>query len=127
MLLAVTPVTLVLLAAPGFILQLFDAQFAEGAWLLRILALGQLVNVATGSVGYLLMMTGHEKLMRNNIAVWAVVNLAGNLVLVPRYGTVGAAVSTAFCLAFMNIVSYVLVRQKLKIDTLGYVSAGIRL
>lgn len=120
MLLAASPIILFLLLIPEWILQLFGADFVGGAALLRILVLGQLVNVAMGSVGYLLMMTGHERLMRNNIMLSALLNLIGNLALVPAFGAMGAAVSTAFSLAFMNLVSFLLVNKKLGINTMGY-------
>jgi O-antigen/teichoic acid export membrane protein len=120
MLIAVTPGIFVLLVFPEFVLHLFGTKFEQGAWPLRILTLGQLVNVATGSVGYLLIMTGNQTLLRNNTTVCAILNLVGNLVLVPSYGAVGAATSTAVCLASMNIVSWWIVRKKLNIDTLGY-------
>ena len=120
MLLAVLPIVLLLLLFPEWILALFGADFVGGASLLRVLALGQLVNVAMGSVGYLLMMTGHERLMRNNIIFTAFVNLAGNLFLIPLYGGMGAAVSTAFSLAIMNLISFWLVNKRLRINTMGY-------
>lgn len=125
MLLAASPVVVVMLLFPNFILQLFGTDFVEGLWLLRILALGQLVNVAVGSVGYLLMMTGHERLMRNNVMLSALLNLLGNLVLVPIMGATGAAISTAISLAFMNLVSFFLVYRKLRINTFGYFFVGV--
>lgn len=119
-LIAATPTILAILTVPEFILQLFGPQFKEGALPLRILALGQFVNIATGSVGILLLMTGHEKIMRNNVAASAALNLLGNLILVPSYGAVGAAASTALSLAFMNIVSWTMVWKKLHINVLDY-------
>jgi O-antigen/teichoic acid export membrane protein len=119
-LVAAAPAILILLLVPDLILQIFGPQFREGAGPLRILALGQLVNVATGSVAVLLVMTGHEKLMRNIVAVSAALNLLGALALVPRYGAIGAAMSTACSLAFMNVVSWLMVRKKLHIDVLDY-------
>jgi O-antigen/teichoic acid export membrane protein len=119
-LIAAAPAILVLLLVPDLILQIFGPQFKDGAGALRILALGQLVNVATGSVGILLVMTGHEKLMRNIVAASAALNLLGNLALVPRYGAIGAAASTALSLAFMNILSWYMVRKKLHINVLDY-------
>jgi O-antigen/teichoic acid export membrane protein len=115
-----TPAILVLTLVPELVLQLFGPQFKEGTLPLRILALGQFVNLATGSVGTLLLMTGHEKVMRNNVAASAALNLLGTLILVPRYGAVGAATSTAISLAFMNIVSWTMVRRKLHINVLAY-------
>lgn len=120
MLLAASPIILFLLLFPEWILQFFGADFVGGAALLRVLALGQLVNVAMGSVGYLLMMTGHERLMRNNIMLSALLNFVGNLILVPIYGGMGAAVSTAVSLAVMNLLSFVLVNKKLRVNTMGY-------
>jgi O-antigen/teichoic acid export membrane protein len=114
------PLLVVLLLVPDLILQLFGPQFKEGVWTLRILALGQMVNLATGPVGTLLLMTGHEKTMRNNVAACAAFNLVGNLLLVPFWGATGAAISTAFALALMNIVSWIMVRKKLDIDILDY-------
>lgn len=120
MLLAALPVIFVLLLLPEQILQVFGTDFVHGAPILRILAFGQLVNVATGSVGYLLMMTGYERLMRNTIIFSAFLNLVGNLILVPLFGAVGAAVSTSFALTFMNLLSFLLVNKKLRINTMGY-------
>ncbi len=117
MLLATTPVILALLVFPDIALNVFGSHFEQGAWPLRILALGQLVMVGVGPVEYLLMMTGHEKLLRNIVGATAVANVIGNLVLVPLYGAIGAATSTAFCLAAMGIACSLMVRKKLNITT----------
>jgi O-antigen/teichoic acid export membrane protein len=119
-----TPLTLLLMLWPEMVLGLFGPGFATGAMPLRILAAGQFVNVATGSVGFLLMMTGHERILRNVMLVAAVANLIGNLVLVPEFGAEGAAVATALSVAILNIAAYWQVRRRLQINTLGYL-AGI--
>jgi O-antigen/teichoic acid export membrane protein len=105
MLAIASPLLLAFTLAPGPVMRLFGPEFVAGAPLLVILALGQFVNVATGSVGYLLMMTGHEKLMRNSVAIAAALNLVLNLVLVPIAGTLGAAIATAISLATLNLVA----------------------
>ena len=92
----------------------------------RKLSAGQFVNVATGSVGYLLMMCGHEKLMRNNIAFAAFFNVVMNLILIPTLGINGAAISTATSLALMNLVSVVLVQRKLSIVTVPLLARSQR-
>lgn len=55
---ATLPVFIVLTAAPESALRLFGAEFGVGATALGILLLGQLVNVATGAVGFVLIMIG---------------------------------------------------------------------
>jgi len=112
------PVLLLFVIAPTQVLEMFGPHFTAGATVLVILAVGQFVNVATGSVGYLLMMSGHEKLMRNNIITSAALNVVLNVMLIPKYGIIGAAIATAICIATMNIMSTVLVYWKLSIITL---------
>jgi O-antigen/teichoic acid export membrane protein len=46
--------------------------------------------------------------------------LLANFLLVPRYGAIGAATSTALSLAFMNLVCWLMVRRRLHINVLGY-------
>lgn len=114
------PLILIFLLFPAEILGLFGHQFVAGTLPLRLLALAQLVNVSTGQLTSLLIMTGHEKLMRNNMIFSAILNLAGNLVLVPPLGALGAAISTAISLSVMKIVAWWIVRQRLQINTVGY-------
>lgn len=118
MVLAAAPIVIALLAVPGLVLGVFGAEFPRGAGALRLLVLGQAVNVLTGSVGYLLMMTGHERLMRDTIVAAGVANVLLNALLVPRYGMTGAAAATAASLAGMNLASMVLVHRHLGIRTL---------
>jgi len=54
------------------------------------------------------------------VAASAALNLLGNFVLVPSYGAVGAATSTALSLAVMNVLSWTMVRKKLHINVLDY-------
>lgn len=125
MTLAALPVVLTLVFFPDWILHFFGYDFTEGANFLRLLSLGQFVNVAVGSVGYLLMMTGHERVMRNIVAVSAVLNLVGNLLLVPHFGGIGAACSTAGALALLNLTAFYFVLKKLNVNTLSYLSKGV--
>ncbi len=112
------PLLLLFITIPKQILGLFGSEFSEGAFALRLLATGQFVNVATGSVGYLLMMTGHERLMQYNLTMVTALNITLGLILIPRYGIIGAALSTSLSIAVLNIVSVILAYKKLSILTL---------
>jgi O-antigen/teichoic acid export membrane protein len=101
-------------------MQLFGSQFTVGAEVLKILAIGQFINVVTGPVGYLLMMSGNERLMRNNIIVSTVICIILNSILIQKFGIFGGAIATAFCLALMNIISTIFVWNRLGITTLPF-------
>ncbi len=113
-----SPLLLLFLVAPQWVMGMFGEEFQKGGILLSMLAIGQFVNVATGSVGYLLMMSGNEKLMRNNVAFVAVMSVVLNALFVPIYGPFGAVIATAVCLASQNLIAAYMVRSRLGINTM---------
>jgi len=86
------------------LLGLFGQEFAEGAKALGILAIGQLVNLATGPVGVMIIQSGRPKLNLLNSAIFVVVDLGLSLVLIPRLGIVGAAVAGAASMLGINLL-----------------------
>lgn len=126
MALAAAPCLLACLLFPARIMGLFGPQFAAGAPVLVVLALGQYINVATGSVGFLLMMCGYETAYRNNFVACTVLSLLLNALLVPRYGVLGAAAATGTTLAVQNVIAAVLVWRNLGVMTIPFVAARPR-
>lgn len=118
MTIAASPLLLVLIVVPEWIMGLFGAEFRAGAMALTIMAVGQFINVATGSVGYLLAMTGREKLLRNAVAAAAGLNLLLLYVLVPTWGLVGTALASATALVVLNVLTALSVWRELGIVTL---------
>ncbi|GAB4386056.1 MAG: lipopolysaccharide biosynthesis protein [Elainellaceae cyanobacterium] len=85
------------------ILSVFGSEFVVAKWAVMALAVGQLVNVGAGSVGYLLNMTGHQNQCARVIGYAAVLNLVLNLLLIPLLGVLGAAIATAISMSVWNI------------------------
>ena len=119
MALGATPVVAVMLILPNFLMGLFGEGFAGGAMLLQILAVGQFVNVVTGSVGYLLSMSGHERDLRNTLLIVAPISVVITFVLVPLYGALGAAISTALAVGAQNLLAVYWVKRRLGFNTLA--------
>jgi O-antigen/teichoic acid export membrane protein len=92
----------VVLAEP--LLRIFGADFAAGATQLRILAIGQLVNVATGIPGTILIMVNAAGRVTRSVAVGATANVGLSIVLIPSFGATGAAVATATSVALTNVL-----------------------
>jgi O-antigen/teichoic acid export membrane protein len=118
MTLMAAPIFALFLIAPGWIMSIFGAQFSGGAAILSILALGQFVNVATGSVQQVLMMCGYEHLLRNVAIICAILMILLNLMLIPLLGVLGAALATASVMIFQNLLVASLVWRFLGIWTL---------
>lgn len=107
------PAILLILFFPEKIMALFGEEFSPYGGLLVIMACGQFVNVATGSVGALLNMTDNEDaaLKANLISIF-VVTLAV-LVMVPLYGAFGAAISQALGLSVQMLSMTIYARRRL--------------
>jgi O-antigen/teichoic acid export membrane protein len=113
------PVVAIFLLFPEYIMELFGEGFSSGALLLSIMALGQFVNVATGSVGYLLNMSGHERDMRNVMLISGPFTIVLSILLTWGYGAVGAASATALGVALQNLMALWMVRRRLGFWSLG--------
>jgi len=118
--LSAMPIVLFMLLLPDFLMGLFGEQFKQGAVILQILVLGQTVNVITGSVGFLLMMSGNERDMR----LVTIISGCGVLVSVPLftslYGAIGAAAATAFFISLQNLLAVYFVKKRLGFNTLKF-------
>jgi len=99
------------------LLAFFGPEYVAAAPVLAILSVAQLVNAATGSVGNLLTMSGHERDAAGGFVFAAVLNLVLNLVLIPAFGIVGAAIASAISLISWNLILAVLVHRRLGIDS----------
>jgi len=98
----------------------FGPEFVAAYVPLMILLIGQFVNSASGSVGFLLNMTGHERETARGIFVSAVLNVLLNVLLVPFWGTIGAAVATAAAMVVWNVLLWWAVRKRLGINSLAF-------
>jgi O-antigen/teichoic acid export membrane protein len=120
LLISAFPIISFMLVFPSFLMGLFGENFKQGALILQILVLGQAVNVITGSVGYLLMMSGNERDMRFVTIFSGIAVVVLTCILTPLYGTVGAAVATAFSLAMQNLMAVYFVKKRLGFNTLKF-------
>ena len=90
----------------------FGGEFVVGHVVLRIVLFGILVSAATGSVGFMLVMGGEQIRAAQIVAGSVVLNILMNVFLIPRFGIVGAAISTAFCTTALNLTMFMTVRAK---------------
>lgn len=123
---SIPPFVLIAFTGPG-ILGLFGKDFSVGAMALLVLSAGKLVSSATGSVGYMLNMTGHQRLNLVNSLILGVVNATLNAFWIVRWGAVGAAAASALSLGVVNIIRVIEVRAVLKLNLLsrGYAVIGL--
>ena len=93
------------------ILGVFGPGFLTVDWELKILVLGRVLDAVCGSVGCLMVMTGHQNQSVVVFGVAAAINLILNAVLIPIFGSLGAAIATTLSLVMWNIALSILVMK----------------
>ncbi|NET61320.1 MAG: hypothetical protein F6K47_35890 [Symploca sp. SIO2E6] len=94
------------------VLGIFGSEFMVASWQLKILVLGNLVSAWCGSVGYLMVMTGHQNKSVVVFVSATIINIVLNAIAIPLFGAVGAAMATAFTTALWNIwLSFLVVKH----------------
>ncbi len=116
--LAIVPVIICTLF-PEFVMQFFGEEFLAAAPLLVVLSLGQLVNVATGSVGFLLLMSGHERTMKYITISSGTVSICLLVTLCQIFGVIGAAWAMAIGMAIQNLAALYFVKRYLGFFPIG--------
>jgi len=104
----------VCLIIPAQILGLFGPEFVVAKNALFILALGQFVNVLTGPIGGVMVMSGYEGLSLLLSVVGLIVALVVSLALTPVFGLIGAACAISGAMVTRNLAAFAILRYRLR-------------
>lgn len=99
------PILLLFLVFPKFFMWTFGKDFtgSEAILVFIIVTLGQAANVLTGPVTVLLNMTGRQKVTMYYALATVIIDISLNLILIPMYGIVGAAIATSISRTVLNL------------------------
>jgi O-antigen/teichoic acid export membrane protein len=76
--------------------------YGAGKWVVFIIGIGKLVEVATGANGIILLNSKHYRVSFYTNIVLVVVTVGANYLLIPKYGIEGAAIASAMALFIFN-------------------------
>ncbi|MBE9489614.1 MAG: flippase [Bacteroidetes bacterium] len=113
------PLVVIVFFCSEWILSFFGEGFILGVDVLHILLIGAFLNMATGAIGELLMMTGNEKSARNAHIIAALIVISGCIIFIPLYGLVGAAWSVNLGIIIQNLLMIFMVKKQLNFWPLG--------
>lgn len=100
------PITFIVIFFSEDILKLFGQEFITGKNMLVILTAGQFINIMTGPVGNILIMSGNERMLQNITIYISCLGLIGYFMLIPLYGIIGAAWITALRVILQNVIMF---------------------
>jgi O-antigen/teichoic acid export membrane protein len=119
MLVFAAPILLAVAFAPHALLALFGPEFKDAALCLQILCVSQFINLVTGPVGMIIVMTHHERWALTYGLGGAALSAALCLVLVPGHGAVGAAIAVSSATLLRKLAGTFIVRRVIGVPIFG--------
>jgi O-antigen/teichoic acid export membrane protein len=111
------PLLVLIIVNGGDFLGIMGPAFIIGAPALLVLACGQAVESAFSASHVVLMIGSRQRLEAVNMALAAGLNLVLNLLLIPSYGMLGAALSTTTALSALAVLRALQLRRILALRT----------
>ena len=98
-----------------WLLLIYGEEFALGINALRLLIIGDMINIAMGTVGIILTMTGFERDAMKGFILGVIINLVCCFLFVPSMGVTGAALALTISNIIWNFYLAYIVYQRLGI------------
>lgn len=99
------------------ILHLFGREFGSAYTILVILAMGRFLDLFWGPVLECQLMMGQQKIAGGINIVVGILNVIMNLLLIPFFGGLGAALATVLVNSAGKITLYVVLRRRIPVET----------
>ena len=105
---------------PEFLLSFFGKEYTSQISInvFLILAIGQIVNIVTGTVAYLLIMTNNESAHLKNLIIASVCSFSLYIFLMPK-SIYGISLMISFSMVIQNILSWYSCKKLLNVNTLN--------
>lgn len=113
------PVYLTLCLQGDLVLRLFGSGYVEGADVLVLVSAGMLIATLCGDVDVVLIMAGRTSWSLVNVTGALVVNVVLDLVLIPHFGILGAAIGWSVAIVTKNLSALVQVAIVLRLHPFG--------
>lgn len=95
------------------ILKIVGNEFTDAYYILVVIMIGQVVNVITGPVGYLLAMTGNEKTYKLITYESLIICVVLGILFIPYYEGIGAAVVAMINVTYFNFRAWIWARKNM--------------
>jgi len=110
------PMSIIMVVFGKHVLALFGPDFTLAYWPLIILVGAQTLNSLAGSVGLIMVMTGHQRNASLIVLVSLLMNVVLSVLLIPEHGITGAALAMAVSYSLLNLLMLVYIFRKLGLN-----------
>lgn len=94
--------------------------FARGSWVVILIGLGKLIDIMAGINGEIIVMSRHYRFNLLAVGILALLTILFNYLLIPILGLEGAALASMVAIVFYNVVKYIFVYRKFRIQPFSW-------
>lgn len=98
------------------IFHILGSDYLSGKWVIFFIGLGSLVDMATGANSSVFGTSKYYKVQTALLILLVIFLVISNLILIPKYGVVGAAIGGAGSLILLNILRFLFLYFKFKLQ-----------
>jgi O-antigen/teichoic acid export membrane protein len=98
------------------IFQIIGPEYIKGKWVIFFIGLGNIVDMATGANSSIFGTSKYYKIQTVFSIFLALLLVTSNLILIPKFGITGAAIGSAGSLIVLNILRYLFLYFKYKLQ-----------
>jgi len=110
------PISLVFILYPVKVMLLFGPDYMDSASVLVLLTIAAFVQTALSAAGPVLSMSGYTRLVLWNSLGAFIINLVLNIILIPKFGILGAAWATLISMTALGLARIIEVQLILKLS-----------
>lgn len=90
--------------------------YLSGKYVILLIGIASLFDIALGVSPHIIVNSKHYRYLSYMLIIFAVLLIISNLILIPIYGIVGAAIATLFSKFLYNLIKYLLLYKKYKLQ-----------
>jgi O-antigen/teichoic acid export membrane protein len=112
---SIPPVTILYFHPSAVLSIIFGQEYTAGSTVLIIISAGFMIHVLTGLNGGGLSAIGESRLVMYTSIISLLPNVILNVILIPKWGIMGAAIATSFTYIFQNVSQYYYLQKEIQI------------
>ncbi len=98
------------------VFHIISNDYLPGKYVILLIGIANLIDIALGVSPHIIVNSKHYKYLSYFLIIFAVLLIVTNIILIPIYGIIGAAIASLVSKLIYNLIKYVFLYQKYKLQ-----------
>ncbi len=102
------------------VFQIIPIKYMDGKYVILIIGIASLLDISLGISPQIIVNSAHYRYLSYFLIIFIIILIVSNYILIPIYGIVGAALATFISKLIYNLIKYIFIYQKYKLQPFTY-------